>query len=191
VAALVVGTVTACGAPERAAPVVVRSAPVLPTPTISAAPVPAGPSVTEIAAALGAIRTLRHPRDNTGSCAVVVWCRGLITAGEVSIYEWPDVTAASRYVGEGSGNADRIGRWVLSYRTREQRSTPVTVRRAFAQRVRAMVADGLTCRIGRSSTVVRHRRPPAHPRVRQTRGVTRRGSMAGDVLVEVEEVARS
>ena len=138
VAALVVGVVTACGAPERAAPVVVRSAPVLPPPT-SAEPVPAGPSVAEIADALGAIRTLRHPRDNTGSCAVVAGCRGLITAGEVSIYEWPDITSAARFVGDGSGTADRIGRWVLSYRTREQRATPTTVRTAFAARVRTMV----------------------------------------------------
>ena len=139
VAALVVGAVTACGAPERAAPVVVRTAPALPTPTTAVAPVPAGPSVTEIADALGEIRTLRHPRDNTGSCAVVAGCRGLITAGEVSIYEWPDVTAAARYVGDGPGNADRIGRWVLSYRTREQRSTPISVRTAFGERGRALV----------------------------------------------------
>jgi hypothetical protein len=69
----------------------------------------------------------------------VAGCRGLITAGEVSIYEWPDVTAASRYVGDGPANADRIGRWVLSYRTREQRSTPTTVRKAFGERVRALV----------------------------------------------------
>jgi hypothetical protein len=138
VAAAVVGVVTACGAPERAAPVVVRSSPVLP-PSTSAVPVPAGPSVTEIADALGAIRALRHRRDNTGSCAVVAGCRGLITAGEVSIYEWPDVTSAARFVGDGAGTADRISRWVLSYRTREQRATPATVRTAFAERVRAMV----------------------------------------------------
>ena len=137
VAALVAGAMTACGAPDRA--VVIRTAPALPTPTTSAAPVPEGPSVTEIAEALGEIRTLRHPRDNTGSCAVVAGCRGLITAGEVSIYEWPDVTAAARAVPDVPGNADRIGRWVLSYRTREQRSTPTTVRKAFGERVRALV----------------------------------------------------
>jgi hypothetical protein len=98
-----------------------------------------GPTVQEIAGALDAIHPTRHPRDNTGSCAGTAGCLGLITTGTVSIYQWPSVTAASRFIGEGAGTADRIGPYVLSYRSTEQHSTPPQVRRAYADKVRAMV----------------------------------------------------
>jgi hypothetical protein len=132
---------TACGtsdppaAPARAIPVTT----VAPVPT--AAPttaVPTGPTVDEIADALGDIEPLRHPRDNTGSCAVTRGCLGLITAGTVSIYQWPDASSAGRYIG-GNGNADRVGPYVLSYRTNEQHSTPPDVRQAYAEKVRELV----------------------------------------------------
>jgi hypothetical protein len=101
-------------------------------------PVTAGPTVQEIAAALDAIHPTRHPRDNTATCAAKADCLGLVTTGAVSIYQWPTVSAAARFIGE-AGNADRIGAYVLSYRTREQRSTPPEVRRAYADRLREMV----------------------------------------------------
>jgi hypothetical protein len=112
-------------------------------PTVAAPPSPAGsapgPTVQEIATALDALHPTRHPRDNTASCAVTAGCLGLVTTGTVSIYRWPDVSSAARFVGEGGGTADRIGPYVLSYRTREQRVTSPEVRRAYAERVRAMV----------------------------------------------------
>jgi len=118
-------------APPRA------SAPAQPAPAEpTAAP---GPTVQDIAAALDAIHPTRHPRDNTGSCAGAAGCLGLITTGTVSIYQWPSVTAASRFVGEGAGTADRIGPYVLSYRGTEQHATPPQVRRAYADKVRQMV----------------------------------------------------
>jgi hypothetical protein len=123
--------------PTRAAPSTVAPPP-SPTPTTTT-PAPAGPTVQQIAAALDAISPVRHPRDNTGSCAVTAGCLGLITGGTVSIYQWPDVSSASRYIGEGSGSADRIGPYVLSYRTNEQHSTSPAVRKAYADKVREMV----------------------------------------------------
>jgi hypothetical protein len=97
-----------------------------------------GPTAQEIAAALDPIYPTRHPRDNTGSCAGA-GCLGLVTTGSVSVYQWPSVTAAARFVGEGAGTADRIGPYVLAYRSTEQRATPPQVRRAYADQVRAMV----------------------------------------------------
>jgi hypothetical protein len=132
---------TACGADDP--PRVTAATRPVPTPppavpTTTAAPVaPAGPTVQEISDALDDISPVRHPRDNTGSCAVKAGCLGLMTTGAVSIYQWPDVTSATRYLGDG-GNADRIGTYVLSYRTREQRSTPAQVRRAYADKVREL-----------------------------------------------------
>jgi hypothetical protein len=130
----------ACGAenPPRTVTAPPRaSAPAQPAPVEpTTAP---GPTVQEIAAALDAIHPTRHPRDNTGSCAGTAGCLGLVTTGTVSIYQWPSVTAASRFVGEGAGTADRIGSYVLSYRGTEQHSTPPQVRRAYADKVRAMV----------------------------------------------------
>ena len=128
----------ACGAPEptpgrTAAPTraLPTAAPTQPT----AAP---GPTVQQLADALEAVEPTRHPRDNTASCAAAAGCLGLVTAGRVSIYQWPSVSAAARYIGDG-GNADRIGPYVLSYRTREQRVTPPEVRKAYADTVRTLV----------------------------------------------------
>jgi hypothetical protein len=142
-AGAVAGTVllTACGAdePPRAAPPTAGTATARAAPTTpSTTPAATGPAVQEIADALDAISSIRHPRDNTGSCAAKAGCLGLVTAGTVSIYQWPDVTAATRYIGDG-GNADRVGPYVLSYRTREQRSTPPSVREAYADKVRELV----------------------------------------------------
>jgi hypothetical protein len=128
----------ACGAPDpppgrTAAPTRALRTAAAPAPT--AAP---GPTVAQLADALDAVAPTRHPRDNTGSCAATAGCVGLVTAGRVSIYQWPSVSAAARFVGDG-GNADRIGPYVLSYRTREQRVTPPEVRRAYADKVRELV----------------------------------------------------
>jgi len=120
-------------APPRA------SAPAQPAPAPAEPTAAPGPTVQDIAAALDAIHPTRHPRDNTGSCAGAAGCLGLITTGTVSIYQWPSVTAASRFVGEGAGTADRIGPYVLSYRGTEQHATPPQVRRAYADKVRQMV----------------------------------------------------
>ena len=129
----------ACGAPEptpgrtaaptRALPTVVR------TPAPTTAP---GPTVRQLADALEAVEPTRHPRDNTASCAAAAGCLGLVTAGRVSIYQWPSVSAAARYIGDG-GNADRIGPYVLSYRTREQSSTSPAVRAAYLNKMRELV----------------------------------------------------
>jgi hypothetical protein len=97
-----------------------------------------GPTVQQIQAALDAISPTRHPRENTGSCAAA-GCIGLVTTGAVSIYQWPDVAAAARFLAKGGGTADRIGPYVLSYRTTEQHSTPPQVRQAYADKVRQMV----------------------------------------------------
>lgn len=105
----------------------------------SPSPTSTGPTVQQIAAALDAISTVRHPRDNTASCAVAAGCVGLVTAGTVSIYQWPTVSAAAKFIGEGAGSVDRIGPYVLAYRTNEQRSTSAQVRKAYADRVREMV----------------------------------------------------
>jgi hypothetical protein len=118
-------------APTRSPPTVV--APAAP-PTAAAS----GPTVAQIADALDGVEPTRHPRDNTGSCAASAGCVGLVTAGRVSIYQWPSVSAAARFIGDG-GNADRIGPYVLSYRTREQRVTPPEVRKAYADKVRELV----------------------------------------------------
>ena len=40
---------------------------------------------------------------------------------------------------QAAGSADRIGSYVLSYRTNEQHSTPPTVRQAYADKVRELV----------------------------------------------------
>ncbi len=141
--AAVLGAVSAAAACAAEPPVERTAAPPRARPTVAAAPSPAGtapgPTAQQIAAALDAVHPTRHPRDNTASCAVTAGCLGLVTTGTVSIYQWPDVSSAARFVGEGSGTADRIGPYVLSYRTREQRVTSAEVRRAYADRVRAMV----------------------------------------------------
>ena len=129
-----------CGAPDppagrTAAPP--RTLPTVAAPTASPTATP-GPTVAQIADALDAVEPTRHPRDNTGSCAASAGCVGLVTAGRVSIYQWPSVSAAARFIGDG-GNADRIGPYVLSYRTREQRVTPPEVRKAYADKVRELV----------------------------------------------------
>jgi hypothetical protein len=132
---------TACGtsAPTAAPTRTVAPATRAPVPTVApTTAVPTGPTVEELADALDDIEPLRHPRDNTGSCAVTRGCLGLITAGTVSIYQWPDASSATRYIG-GNGNADRIGPYVLSYRTNEQHSTPDDVRKAYAAKVRELV----------------------------------------------------
>jgi hypothetical protein len=142
-AAVLVGVAVFASAACGAEPPVERTvAPPRARPTVAVPPTPqvaSGPTVREIADALDAIHPTRHPRDNTASCAVTAGCLGLVTTGTVSIYQWPDVSSAARFVGEGSGTADRIGPYVLSYRTREQRVTSAEVRRAYADRVRAMV----------------------------------------------------
>jgi len=144
--AALVTTACADDAPARTAPTRAVSRvpptpqPPTPQPPTTSTPVPSGPTVREIADALDAIATVRHPRDNTASCAVKAGCLGLITGGTVSIYQWPSVSAASRYIGEGGGAAaDRIGPYVLSYRTTEQQSTPTAVRKAYAAKVRELV----------------------------------------------------
>ena len=129
-----------CGAPDP--PPGRTAAPTRTFPAVAAPPAPRaaapGPTVQQIADALEGIEPTRHPRDNTGSCAAKAGCVGLVTAGRVSIYQWPDVSSAARFIGDG-GNADRIGPYVLSYRTREQRVTPPEVRKAYADRVRELV----------------------------------------------------
>lgn len=131
--------VAACGAPDPPAGRIAAPTRALPT-RIPLAPATAtpGPTVGQIADALEDIEPTRHPRDNTSSCAVTARCVGLVTAGRVSVYQWLDVSSASRFVGDG-GNADRIGPYVLSYRTREQRVTPPEVRKAYADKVRELV----------------------------------------------------
>jgi hypothetical protein len=129
-----------CGAPDPPAgrtPAPSRALPAVAGPSAPPTAAP-GPTVQEIADALDAVAPTRHPRDNTGSCAASAGCVGLVTAGRVSIYQWPSVSAAARFVGDG-GNADRIGPYVLSYRTREQRVTPAEVRKAYADKVRELV----------------------------------------------------
>jgi hypothetical protein len=129
----------ACGAPDP--PPGRTAAPTRALPTVVRAPPPtaaSGPTVQQLADALDAVEPTRHPRDNTASCAAAAGCLGLVTAGRVSIYQWPSVSAAARYIGDG-GNADRIGPYVLSYRTREQRVTPPEVRKAYADTVRTLV----------------------------------------------------
>lgn len=130
--------VAGCGAPDP--PAGRTAAPTRTFPTFAApSPTPTpGPTVGQIADALEAVEPTRHPRDNTGSCAAKAGCIGLVTSGRVSIYQWPDVSSAARFVGDG-GNAERIGPYVLSYRTREQRVTPPEVRKAYADRVRELV----------------------------------------------------
>ena len=130
-----------CGqeSPSRPAGAAVAPPPRSVDPFPSTTPTPSGPTVQEIADALDGIAPLRHPRDNTGSCAATAGCLGLITGGAVSIYQWPSVTEASRFIGDGAGTADRIGWYVLSYRTTEQRSTTPRVRKAYADKVRALV----------------------------------------------------
>ncbi|MDT7580325.1 MAG: hypothetical protein QOK35_1589 [Pseudonocardiales bacterium] len=128
----------ACGAPDPPpgrTPAPARALPTVAVRTPTAAP---GPTVAQIADALDAVEPTRHPRDNTGSCAATAGCVGLVTAGRVSIYQWPSVSSAARFVGDG-GNAERIGPYVLSYRTREQRVTPPEVRKAYADKVRELV----------------------------------------------------
>ena len=137
----VAATVAACGtsAPAAAPTRTVTPTIASPVPTVApTTPTPAGPTVQEIADELDHIEQLRHPRDNTGSCAVTRGCLGLITAGTVSIYQWPDASSATRYIG-GNGNADRIGPYVLSYRTNEQHSTSAGVRQEYAAKVRELV----------------------------------------------------
>jgi hypothetical protein len=139
-AAVLVGAalLAGCGAPDPPpgrTPAPTRSLPTAAAPSPTAAP---GPTVQQLADALDAVAPTRHPRDNTGSCAATAGCVGLVTAGRVSIYQWPSVSAAARFIGDG-GNADRIGPYVLSYRTREQRVTPPEVRRAYADKVRELV----------------------------------------------------
>ena len=102
----------------------------------AAAPV-TGPTAQDVADALDAVSPIRHPRDNTGSCAAK-GCLGLVTAGTVSVYRWADAPTATRFAGDG-GAADRVGAYVLSYRTREQRSTPPAVRAAYVAKVRELV----------------------------------------------------
>lgn len=143
-AAVLLGMITVAAAcaedppSTRVAPPAVRTvAPVPDEPPTSAAPV-AGPTVQEIVEALDAISPTRHPRDNTASCAAKAGCLGLITTGAVSVYRWPDASAATRFAGDG-GAADRVGPYVLSYRTREQRSTPPQVRAAYREKVRELV----------------------------------------------------
>lgn len=130
----------ACGAPDP--PPGRTAAPTRAVPTVAVRPPPPtaapGPTVAQIADALDAVEPTRHPRDNTGSCALAAGCLGLVTTGRVSIYQWPSVSAAARFVGDG-GNADRIGPYVLSYRTREQGVTPPEVRKAYADKVRELV----------------------------------------------------
>ena len=132
--------VAGCGPPDP--PAGRTAAPTRARPTYAAPSAPptasAGPTVRQIADALESVEPTRHPRDNTSSCAVTARCVGLVTAGRVSIYQWPDVSAAARFIGDG-GNADRIGPYVLSYRTREQRVTPPEVRKAYADKVRELV----------------------------------------------------
>ena len=129
----------ACGAPDP--PPGRTAAPTRALPTAARTPPPTagpGPTVRQLADALEAVEPTRHPRDNTASCAAAAGCLGLVTAGRVSIYQWPSVSAAARYIGDG-GNADRLGPYVLSYRTREQRVTPPEVRKAYADTVRKLV----------------------------------------------------
>lgn len=124
--------------PARTPPPPVRATTAVadePPPT-SAAPV-TGPSAQEVADALDAVAPVRHPRDNTASCAAK-GCLGLVTAGTVSVYRWPDAPTATRFAGEG-GAADRVGGYVLSYRSREQRSTPPAVRAAYLRRARDLI----------------------------------------------------
>jgi hypothetical protein len=131
----------ACATSTPAAAPARTFTPTTPTPVVTPAPTtaaPAGPTVQDIADALDGIEPIRHPRDNTGSCAVTRGCLGLITAGTVSIYRWPDASSATRYIG-GNGNADRIGPYVLSYRTNEQHSTSAGVRQEYAAKVRELV----------------------------------------------------
>jgi hypothetical protein len=138
--AAVLPAAAGCGAPE---PPGRTAAPTRPLPTVVAPSTPpttvtVSPTVGQIADALDDIEPTRHPRDNTSSCATTAGCVGLVTAGRVSIYQWPSVSAAARFIGDG-GNADRIGPYVLSYRTREQRVTPPEVRKAYADKVRELV----------------------------------------------------
>jgi hypothetical protein len=142
-AAVLVGvvlTAAGCGADPPAGRTVAptRSLPTVIAPSAPSTTATASPTVAQIADALDDIEPTRHPRDNTSSCAAAAGCVGLVTAGRVSIYQWPSVSSAARFVGDG-GNADRIGPYVLSYRTREQRVTPPEVRKAYADKVRELV----------------------------------------------------
>jgi hypothetical protein len=142
-AAILVGAVLAAAGCGAEPPAGRTAAPTRPPPDVVAPTIPpttaaTGPTVAQIADALDDIEPTRHPRDNTGSCAATAGCVGLVTAGRVSIYQWPSVSAAARFIGDG-GNADRIGPYVLSYRTREQRVTPPEVRKAYADKVRELV----------------------------------------------------
>ncbi|SDD59046.1 hypothetical protein [Actinokineospora iranica] len=56
-----------------------------------------------------------NPRDNTKQNCDSLRCLQLITTDAISVYSWPDETAAQHQVDVSSGNAYRQGTIVLSY----------------------------------------------------------------------------